>query len=149
VALLYLDTSAFVKLYVEERGSQRMLELAHPDVGHRLTILTLTCVEFRAALRRRVQLGDLETTLATSLIDQMKGHLESIFVVQPMTDAVLDAASAVLDRHTLRANDALQLAGALVVRDSAGDTELWFVTSDQDLIGPAGAEGFHVVDPTE
>jgi predicted nucleic acid-binding protein len=149
VALLYLDTSAFVKLYVEERGSERMLELAHPDAGHRLTILALTCVEFRAALRRRVHLGDLDDSLASVLLEQMKAHLESIFVVQPMTDAVLDAASAVVDRHTLRANDALQLGGGLVVRQSAGDSEFWFVTSDHDLIEPAAAEGLHVVDPTD
>ena len=53
MALLYLDTSALVKLYVSEPGSERMMELASEDANHSPAISAITQVEFYSAIDRR------------------------------------------------------------------------------------------------
>jgi predicted nucleic acid-binding protein len=89
VAVLYLDTSALVKLYVTEDSTNRMLELAHPDAGHRLSILALAGIEVRAAVHRRARRGDIDTIASDTVIRQFEEHLAAIFLVQPINDAVL------------------------------------------------------------
>ena len=41
MALFYLETSALVKLYVYEAGTDRLLDLTASDLGHRFAILSL------------------------------------------------------------------------------------------------------------
>ena len=53
MALYYLETSALVKLYVRERGSERMLGLATGSEAHLFAILAVAQVEFHSAVRRR------------------------------------------------------------------------------------------------
>ena len=55
----YLDTSALLKLYVEEEGTARVLSLARGDEENRLIILDLTLIEARSAIRRREREGDI------------------------------------------------------------------------------------------
>ena len=62
MALLHLDTSAPVKMYVDERSSGRMKDLALSDVGNRLAICAVTQVEFHAAINRRRREGDDEAS---------------------------------------------------------------------------------------
>jgi len=148
VALLYLDTSALVKLYVQEPGTERMLALAHPDAGNRLAIVSLARLEFRAAVRRRAKLGDLDAAAADGLIRGFVEHLASVFQVQPVNDAVLDEAAGVIDRYTLRAYDAMQLGGCLALRSTVGeDIEVVFVCADDALVEAARIEGITVINP--
>jgi uncharacterized protein len=150
VALLYLDSSALVKLYVQEVGTERMLELAHPDTGHRLAILSLARIEFRAAVRRRAKLGDIDSARADELVRDFNVHLASVFQVQPLNDLVLDQAAAVVDRHAIRTYDAIQLGGCLALQASIGDEiEILFVCSDDKLLDVARVEGLQTVNPAD
>jgi hypothetical protein len=126
-----------------------MLELAHPDAGNRLAILSLARIEFRAAVRRRAKLGDLDHALANELISSFSDHLTSVFQVQPLNDVVLDEAAGVIDRHVLRSYDAMQLGGCLALRTTVGDAfETQFVCADSDLLAGARAEGLATINPS-
>jgi len=146
LAVYYLDTSALVKLYVQEAGTERMLRLANPSGGHTLAILGLTRIEFRAAVRKRERAGDVARDTADQLITSMEGHLASIYLVQPLTDLVVEEAAALLDRHALRAYDAVQLAGCALLRARMGE-QATFVCSDRKLAKAAQDEGMAVLDP--
>lgn len=149
MALLYLDTSALVKLYVQETGTERMLELAHPDAGNSLAIVSLARIEFRAAVRRRERLGDIDAALADGLIQRFAKHLAGSFQVQPVNDAVLEESAGVIDRHGLRAYDGVQLGGCLALRSTVGTSiEVQFVCADQTLIEAAQAEGLTAINPS-
>jgi predicted nucleic acid-binding protein len=149
VASLYLDTSALVKLYVQETGTERMLELAHPDAQNRLVILSLARIEFRAALRRRAKLGDVDPLLADELIRNFSNHLSNVFQIQPVSDIVLDEAAGVIDRHVVRSYDAIQLGGCLALRTTAGaELETQFVCADANLLKAAQLEGLAVINPS-
>jgi uncharacterized protein len=147
LALYYLETSALVKLYVREPGTDRVLALAARSSDNRLAILSLAQVEFRSAIRRRERSGEIPAVIATELLDAFSRHLESRFVTQTINDFLLDIACALVDRHALRAFDAIQLAGYVVLRRSAGASTPVFVCSDQELLTAAKHEGAPILDP--
>jgi predicted nucleic acid-binding protein len=147
LAFYYLETSALVKLYVRESGTERVLALANRTTENRLAILALTQVEFRSAVRRRERNGEIPPLVATQLLEAFKRHVEQRFVSQVINDFVLDIASALVDRHALRAYDAAQLAGYLALRSSAGTDVPIFVCSDHALLEAALLEGIPILDP--
>jgi predicted nucleic acid-binding protein len=146
LGIYYLDTSALVKLYVREPGTQQMIQLASPLSGHTLAILALARVEFRAAVRQRERTGDVSHDAAETLIARMENHLQSLYLLQPVTEAVVEEAAALLDRHPLRAYDAVQLAGCLSLRSRLSERPS-FVCSDRQLLRAADHEGLTVLDP--
>lgn len=147
MSVYYLDTSALVKLYVREPGTEQMLRLADPAGGHALALLGLTRVEFRSAVRQRERAGDVAHDIADNLIDSMDEHLANFFLVQPLTDLVIEEAAALLDRHALKAYDAVQLAGCIMLRARLG-RHATFVCSDRQLVRAAEDEGMTVLDPS-
>jgi predicted nucleic acid-binding protein len=148
LSVYYLDTSALVKLYVREPGTEQMLRLVDPAGGHTLALLGLTQVEFRSAVRQRERAGDVARDIAENLIDSIDEHLANFFLVQPITDLVIQEAAALLYRHALRAYDAVQLAGCIMLRAILG-RHATFVCSDRQLLKAAEDEGMTVLDPTD
>lgn len=146
MGLYYLDTSALVKLYVRELGTEEMIRLASPSSGHRLAVLALARIEFRAAVRQRERKGDVPHDAAQALIARMEQHLQNLYLVQLVTEAVVEEAAALVDRHTLRAYDAVQLAGCLALRSRLRESPS-FVCFDRQLVRAAEQEGLTVFDP--
>ena len=97
MALYYLETSALVKLYVYESGTERLLTLTASDAGHRFAILSLAQVEFRAAIRRRQRAGEIPDHAADELMEAFRRHSEGKFLIQSFSDSVLDVALALID----------------------------------------------------
>jgi len=147
LALYYLETSALVKLYVREPGTERLLSLADRSGDNQLAILALAQVEFRSAVRRRERNGEIPALVATQLLEVFKRHVEGRFITQAVTDFVLDLASMLVDRYALRAFDAVQLAGYVALKTSAGADVPVFVCADQELLTAARQEGIPILDP--
>lgn len=148
MALYYLETSALVKLYVYEAGTDRLLGLTAVNAGHRFAILSLAQVEFRAAIRGRQRRGEIPDNAANELIETFRRHAEGRFLIQSFSDSVLDVASALIDSYPLRGYDAAQLAGYLVLRSISGTEEPTFVCADKVLLATARNEGCPVLDPS-
>jgi predicted nucleic acid-binding protein len=147
LALYYLETSALVKLYVREPGTERLLSIAARSSANSLVILSLSQVEFRSAVRRRERNGEIPAVVANQLLDLFKRHAESRLVRQAVTDYLIDLASALVDRHGLRAFDAIQLAGYLALKTSVGAETPIFVCADHGLLSAAELEGVPILDP--
>lgn len=146
MALYYLETSALVKLYVLEAGTDRLLRIAKAS-ENRLAVLAVSLVEARSAIRRRERARDLDSRTASLILDRLQQHAESRFLRQPVTEVVLDVAMEMIDRYALRAYDAIQLAGCLVVKTAVGPEPLTFVCADQSLLEAAGSELLATIDP--
>ncbi len=146
MALYYLETSALVKLYVLEPGTDRLLQLARVS-ENRLAVLAVSIVEARSAIRRRERAGDLDSKSAAMILDRVQQHAETRLLRQAVTDAVLDGALEMIDRYALRAYDAIQLAGCLALKTTVGTEPLTFVCSDQELVDAARSELLAVLDP--
>ena len=148
MANLYLDTSALIKLYIDEEGTPVMLRLAEDLGDDRLTILDLTLVESRSAVRRRERQGDISGQDANRILNQFEEDVSSLYLVQPSSSAVIEDAARLIDLYPLRAYDALQLAGCLAAHRGA-PSPLTFVSADFDLCGAAGFEGLSVLNPLD
>ncbi|MCH8281856.1 MAG: type II toxin-antitoxin system VapC family toxin [Chloroflexi bacterium] len=147
MAFYYLETSALVKLYVREDGTEHMLRLVDASALNRFAILAITQAEFRSAIRRRERAGDLDGSVAAEVLERFDLHLGTMYVRQGMSDAVIDLSCAMIDRYPLRAYDALQLAGCLVIKESAPSPPV-FVCADHQLLQAAETEGLVWLDPT-
>ena len=148
MALLYLDTSALVKLYVAERGGERMVELASEDANSLATCATAQ-VEFHSAVDRRRRMDDLDEDEAESAVEGFSKYFKSEVFRYPLDDQTLDLACVLVHRYALRAYDAVQLAACLFLLRLRSRDDLTFVSADRHLLTAARAEGLTVLNPEE
>jgi predicted nucleic acid-binding protein len=148
VTFYFLEATAFVKLFVQESGTDVLIRLMEPVEDNRKLISASTPLEVYAAIRRRERAGDITLGDAASALEALR--LEAARMVQePLNPAVLEVARQLLDRTTLRWPDTLQLAAALVARDMFQGTEITFVSASPRLLEAAKAEGLPVLDPSQ
>ena len=143
---VYLDTSALIKLYVEEVGNEQVVEAMQDAVDGRVIIVDLTPLEARSAIRRREREGDISAADADRVLRQIENDCSMSFLMQPSTSAVMEDAARLIDQYPLRAYDALQLAGCLVVRDGMPGP-VTFVCADTRLCDAARHEGLEALNP--
>jgi predicted nucleic acid-binding protein len=148
LAVYYLDTSALVKLYVRETGTDRMIAIAAGSDPPQLAILSLARAELYSAIRRRMRTGDIESDMVTQLLSRFESHLQTRYLRQSVSDTVLDMACSLIDRHPLRAYDAIQVAGCLTLRATVLEPPI-FVCADRRLLATAQTENLTCLDPTE
>ncbi len=146
---LFLDSNALVKYYVQEPGSAAVEKLLLSTAADRVYVAMVTGAEVVAALKRAERTASLTTDQAEAAIQQFVEMWESQFVVVAVDETVLGLAMQLARRHGLRGYDAIQLACAAELAESAaeaGDTlTLW--SSDSDLLRAAHAEGLATVNP--
>lgn len=147
MASYYFDTSALIKLYIQEPGSAAVLAVAEGVSSDHLVILELTLLECRSAVRRRERAGDISGSVANQILERIEQDGSSYFLVQPTASAI-DVAARLLDTHALRTLDALQLAGCLTIRHST-PPPLTFVCADGRLCDAANLEGLATLNPIE
>ena len=137
MALVYFDSSAFVKLVVEEAGSDLAAELW--DGCDAAVSSRLAYPEVRAALgaaARNHLLGDGELRTAERAWEEFWAATRRV----ELTSAVEREAGELARRHALRGADAVHLASALAI----GDFDLVFAVWDQRLYGGARATQLRV-----
>jgi predicted nucleic acid-binding protein len=146
VSFYFLEATAFIKLFVQETGTDALIGLMEAAEDNRKLISASTPLEVYAALRRRERAGDITPEDATSALAVLR--MESARMVQqPLNPGVLESARELLDRTTLRWTDALQLGAALAAREMFQGTEIMFVSASARLLEAAASEGFKVLDP--
>ena len=147
MASYFLDTSALAKLYVREVGTEKMLKLAARPDEPNLVILSLSRVELCAALQRRVRSRELSKEDASTALAAFNEHLGSVYIVQHVTEALIDKALELIGRHGLRAYDSIQLAACLTLPVPESEGRATFTCSDTRLVAAAKEEGWPVLNP--
>ena len=137
---IYADTSAFLKLFIKEPGTDRMRRLARE---HRLLSSAVVAVESRSALARRRRDGEISDPDFERVLTRLKEGIGAVEMVQ-VTDEVLDKAGDIVLRTPARTMDALHIASAFVFQDGAG-IDLTFVTADKKQHEAALQEGLRTV----
>jgi uncharacterized protein len=146
MAQYFLDSSALLKRYRREIGSEWMLHL--PGASERLVVARLAHVEVTAALvRRGREFGNTSEQVASALATLDREMLE-IFGIIELASPVISRAIELAKAHALRAADAIQLACALLSRfELPVTTEFYLVSADDELNVAASAEGLQVENP--
>ena len=138
----YYDTSALVKLYLQEAGSKLVLELLKS--GEKVYTASLTYAEGHAAFSRRTREGRLTRQTARRLALRFDKDWESYDVVI-LGEDVLRLARQMFYRHPLRSADAIHLASALLLARTSPTARWSFVCADGRLCDAAKAEGFQPI----
>ena len=144
----FLDSSAFIKLFVQEAGTDTIIRLMETTEDNRKLISAGTQLEVYAALKRRERDGGISTEDSEAARGILRAEAARM-VQQPLNPAVLEAARQLLDRHELRSADALQLGAAVVAREMFQGMEITYVSADQRLLNAAKTEHFETLNPVE
>ena len=131
----YFDASALVKRYLREKGSPKVQRLLAADVP---ATSRLSAVEIASAVERRVREGFLSGEDRNRILAALDRDMTAMLVVE-ITAAVITGARLLLQRHPLRAGDAIQLASCLHLQEHV-EEELTFVGFDDRLLTAARAE---------
>lgn len=142
--IIYLDTSALVKLFFHEAGSNVVIDL----VGKADSVITsqVAYAESCSALARRKR----DKRLTEEEFETAKKHLDEMW---PQMDTILVdeiKAGELAIKHVIRGFDAIHLAAALELR-SIDDKpiEVTFCSFDDRQNEAARAEHLVVVEPEE
>ena len=135
---LYLDTSALLKLYVAEEGT----EVVRGALAEATVVGTseLAYLEARAALARRRRERDLTVSAQRHAVRDLDAEWNRYVVLAVHATLIRDAVRLAEVRR-LRAYDALHLASARLLRDQVGSPVV-FGCWDRQLERAARAEGF-------
>ncbi|MCX6625644.1 MAG: type II toxin-antitoxin system VapC family toxin [Acidobacteria bacterium] len=144
----YLDSSAWVKRYFNERGSDWVDGLF--EEGHLLSCSTLGLIEVTATAARKCAAGAIDAAGFTETKDWLLDEWGSFLWVGLMPE-VVERCLKLADTFALRGSDSVHLASALQLRDDLAidADEFALVTSDQELKSAALKAGLAVVDPQD
>jgi uncharacterized protein len=127
---LYLDTSALVKLYVEETGSANVRALVH--AARVVATSVVAYAETRAALARLRRERLLTARQLATLRRQFDEQWEQYLALEA-TDSLCRAAGDLAERYGLRGFDSIHLASFQEVARRAGLTQTRFSSFDDKL----------------
>lgn len=150
MAGFFCDSSAIVKRYVNEIGSNYVDNLANSKSGNIILLARITRVEFAAAVARRLKSGSIIATDAQNALAAFQHDLTNNYFTVEITPLLLSAAVTLATKHALRGYDAVQLAATLEASDERianGLAPLTLVSADTELNNAAQAEGLNVENP--
>jgi predicted nucleic acid-binding protein len=104
----YFDTSALVKLYVDEPGRREVLQILRRNECVTSAVLP---VELRSGLRRRVAEGSLDAARLPAILKHIVADRPYWTLVEDGTD-VLAGAETLVAAHPIRTLDAIHVASA-------------------------------------
>ncbi len=137
--IAYLDTSALVKLYIEEHGSREVRTLVNK--ARVVATSRVAYVEARAGFARKLRVGELLTEEYNRIIEDLDRDWKEYFIVE-VSENVVSLGGRLVEKHPLRGLDAIHLASALILKERArGD--VYFLCFDKRLKAAAQKEGLN------
>ena len=147
----FLDTSALVKRYVPEIGSDWILSITDPATDNDLAISQITWVEVHSAFARRLRDRSLSAQRFDLIVQKVREDFENEYRVIDVDQTLIETATELVMQHPLRAYDSVQLASALRFQSttllSQPETQLIFVSADNRLLDIAQSEGLATDNP--
>ena len=135
--MLYLDTSALVKKYIEEVWSSEVRKCISRHES--IATSTIARAESAATFARAVRRGSLTESAARAGHEQFVREWKSYLRIR-VTESLVARADDIAWTFRLRGYDAIHLAAALEWHDRIGEG-ITVATFDQDLWRAAGEAG--------
>lgn len=153
MASYYVDSSALVKRHAQELGSAWFARLADPAAGNVIVTSRLSLVEVYSALNRRVREGSISPVQYTQISTDFTALCTTEYELIELDHTVVERARILLEQWPLRANDAVQLGSALVLKDALRSAtavladDPIFLAADDRLLQFAEKEGLSTDNP--
>ena len=145
----FFDTSALVKRYNAESGTNWVLQIYRSSSNNIIHISQITLVEAMATFARRSKIK-AQSSRYPKIVGRFERDVSNRFSVFKINDAIISQAMKLAAKYALRGYDAVQLASALYAEDSLSKlnlSPLIFVSADNELNTAAKAEGLNVENP--
>jgi hypothetical protein len=146
----FLDTSALVKRYIAEIGSNWVKVITNPAVSNDLAISQIAWVEVLSALSRRQREGSLSADDFNSVFQYFSNDFDTQYRVIEVDQALIKSAGQLVIQYPLRAYDAVQLASALRLQSifsQISNMQLIFLSADHRLLNIAQSQGLVTDNP--
>jgi uncharacterized protein len=140
--ILFFDTSALIKRYISERGSEKVDELF--NMATQILVSAITKTESYSTLRRL----RAENHLSRKDYNSIKTNIEKdfqYFVVIPFIYEIESSAIKLIEQYQLKSLDSIQLSTALYCKSIMDH----LVAADIRLLKSAKAEKLKTINPTE
>lgn len=147
MANFFLDTSALVKRYAQEVGTEWVLGLI--DSGNEIHIVSITGPEIVAAFNRKARLGDISIEAALQASEHFKEDYAGAYQIVELSHYLMFSAMSLAETHNLRGYDAVQLAAAMRLKSTSELDDLVFVYADINLNAAANSEGLVTDNPND
>jgi uncharacterized protein len=134
--VIYLDTSALVKRFINEKGSPLVQSLV--QATNAVATAKIAYAEIFGGLTRKLREGNLSKTQYSVACRQFESDWQAYVRVE-LQDEVLALARDLIQRHPLKGFDAVHLASALRLKIALAE-EMRFAASDKNLLKAAQAE---------
>jgi predicted nucleic acid-binding protein len=145
---LYLDTSALIRLFVEEDGSARVRALAEGRGSADILLVSrLGFTEASVSLARMVHLGRIPAADLPHHQGSLEDYWDQSIQEVELIEDVLEDARQLAQRFPLRTYDAIHLASAREARRMLRgqyEGEVQFLAFDTALLKAAQAVGFTI-----
>lgn len=140
---LFFDTSALVKYFHPEIGTEEVTALIH-DETNSVWLSELARLEFFSAVYRRFRMRELDEQQLITILSSFEETLAE-FHVEPLGQAVTEETERLLKQYgkneCLRTLDALHLAGFSLLAEDGWQ----FVAADSVLCHVVQCEGWQVL----
>ncbi len=147
----YLDSSALMKRYSPEVGSDWIKKLTNPASDNLIFLAEITLAEMAAAIASKHRMpGGITAPARDRVLSLFLSHCAGQYQLLPVDRTIINSAVVLTQHHRLRGYDAVQLATALVANQAftnAGISGLTFVAADNDLLVAAQANGLTTENP--
>lgn len=144
---LFIDSSALVKFFHEEEGSQRVTELITSEENE-IWISEIAGIEFISAVARRFRNKEIDEDKLNNAISGFEEQMIA-FNVEPLGHAVIKEAESLIKQHGksqgLRTLDALHLGTFNLIAEK----DWLFVAADETLCKVVHQMGYNFINPLE
>ena len=155
--MLYLDSSALMKHYQNERGTEAVDERLQVEFENSRHVFTsvLSYAEIHAIVARRVRERLLSAGEGAAIQDRFDADWVLGFTAVELDSYVLIFIRDLVKAHPLRGADAVHLASALWLRDmvrvggklARPGEQITFASSDKQLITAAQQHDLEIFNP--
>ncbi|KXK30164.1 MAG: hypothetical protein UZ01_01637 [Candidatus Brocadia sinica] len=140
--MIYLDTSALVKKYVAEEGSENLVTIMQSSV---IATSRPTYPEILSTFVRRFRVGDITNNKLKEMLKDFESDWDC-FTILDIHEELLPIIKHLIEKHYLRGADSIHLSSALWLKDTIND-EVAFVASDINLLNAASSENLNSINP--
>lgn len=148
----YLDTSALVKRYMAEQGTEWVEALCEDEENNAIAIAHIGLVEVAAAFAAKRRGHFITSQEHQQALNDLISDARYRYQLVSTHPDIIDSAIQLTGRRKLRGYDAVHLACALALNKPLIEHEmppLVFVSADIDLLDAARAENLPTENPND
>jgi predicted nucleic acid-binding protein len=139
--ILYLDTSALLKKYFKEIGSEEIIESW--KAANEIVSSSIAYAEAMASFGRKWRETNIGTKTFANILDSFQRDWESFIRIE-VTDELNESINKITAAYPLRGFDAIHLASALLIYERIPEN-FHFACFDRILLQAAQGEGLETL----